>query len=352
MSKVKYLYDYIEHTQEEALNILLQNIEENNHDTYIINNLREHDCFGSEGKDFTPFKNIQTKLEEYNSNLIILQSGYIDTLQLERMFPRIKFIKYSFTYIRYILNELGVDFINNIKIPNEFWRFGLYLNHKPHPWRCELVDSVALLWSDFFSMSTFTWHYIYEEHWGQPYEWKFWKEEVKNINQHEPLIGNKCYELDLSEKHAVQLISESSIDYFFLSDKTVKPLLFKQLFLVHGCIGFHTYLKNHFGFKLYDELFDYSFDMNPNTEYRARQVVKQLKNLHEKYPAEKDWKKMYVSVKDKLNYNQQRCYELLNDKKLNKEWFDFLSEYKNHLPKEVLDFYNGNILPTKKQSLI
>ena len=84
---------------------------------------------------------------------------------------------------------------------------------------------------------------MYEEHWGEPYDWKWWKEEIKNINEHEPLKGNQVYELDLSEKQAVQLISESSIDYFFLSDKTVKPLLFKQLFLVHGCC--FTYLQNH-----------------------------------------------------------------------------------------------------------
>ena len=351
MSKVKYLYDYIEQSQKDSFDILIKSIEENKHDTFIINNLREHDCFNSEN-NFKLFKIINKKLEEYNSNLIILQSGYIDTIQLERLFPQIKFVKYQFTYIRHITNKLGTNFINDIPIPFEFWRFGLYLNHKPHPWRCELVDNVALLWPDFFKMSTFTWHHMYEEHWGEPYDWKWWKEEIKNINEHEPLKGNQVYELDLSEKQAVQLISESSIDYFFLSDKTVKPLLFKQLFLVHGCVGFHTYLQNHFGFKLYDELFDYDFDLNPNSEYRARQVIKQLKNLQEKYPSPKEWKIMYESVKEKLTYNQKRCYELLKDKTLNKDWFNFLDEYKKYLPEKEQKYYDGELYAGEPKTLL
>ena len=63
---------------------------------------------------------------------------------------------------------------------------------------------------------------------------------------------------DIEQKPFFQLVSETTTNHFFLTEKTVKPLLLKQPFLVFGNVGFHKKLKDY-GFKLYDEVFNYDF---------------------------------------------------------------------------------------------
>lgn len=70
----------------------------------------------------------------------------------------------------------------------------------------------------------------------------------------------------------VQLVAESTVDEFFLTEKTAVPLLYNKMFLVVGSKNFHKNLVD-MGFKLYDNIFDYSFDSLDSTEERIEGVV-------------------------------------------------------------------------------
>jgi hypothetical protein len=62
-----------------------------------------------------------------------------------------------------------------------------------------------------------------------------------------------------------------------LTEKSFKPMLYKKPFIILGPRYIHQSLKN-IGFKLYDELFDYSFDDKPYKE-RIDSVITQVKGI-------------------------------------------------------------------------
>ena len=62
-----------------------------------------------------------------------------------------------------------------------------------------------------------------------------------------------------------------------LTEKAYKPMLYKKPFIILGPRYIHQALKN-IGFKLYDELFDYSFDDKPYEE-RLNSVITQIKQI-------------------------------------------------------------------------
>ena len=62
-----------------------------------------------------------------------------------------------------------------------------------------------------------------------------------------------------------------------LTEKAYKPMLYKKPFIILGPRYIHQALKN-MGFKLYDELFDYSFDDKPYKE-RLNSVITQIKEI-------------------------------------------------------------------------
>jgi len=62
-----------------------------------------------------------------------------------------------------------------------------------------------------------------------------------------------------------------------LTEKAYKPMLYKKPFIILGPRYIHQAFKN-MGFKLYDELFDYSFDDKPYKE-RLDSVITQIKGI-------------------------------------------------------------------------
>ena len=62
-----------------------------------------------------------------------------------------------------------------------------------------------------------------------------------------------------------------------ITEKAYKPMLYKKPFIILGPRYIHQALKN-IGFKLYDELFDYSFDDKPYEE-RLNSVITQIKQI-------------------------------------------------------------------------
>lgn len=94
--------------------------------------------------------------------------------------------------------------------------------------------------------------------------------------------------------------TETSVDTFLLSEKTAIPILCGLPTLTLGSRYYHKELKE-LGFKLYDEIFDYSFDSEPDLEKRIQKLMLNVKMVVDN----KDrLDELYNKIKDKLEYNR------------------------------------------------
>jgi len=86
--------------------------------------------------------------------------------------------------------------------------------------------------------------------------------------------------VELYEDTCISLITESyhHDDVFFITEKTIQPIMNSHPFIVNGSTGFNQFLSDQ-GFALYDELFDYSFDSMPSMVNRADFIAKQAANF-------------------------------------------------------------------------
>jgi hypothetical protein len=84
-------------------------------------------------------------------------------------------------------------------------------------------------------------------------------------------------------KSCFNIITESYYDIeakdtSLLTEKTYSCLLHAQPFIIVGCQNIHKKIEDE-GYKLYTDVFDYSFDKLPTIEARTEAIVKQIKNL-------------------------------------------------------------------------
>ena len=84
---------------------------------------------------------------------------------------------------------------------------------------------------------------------------------------------------ELNKKTLIELCVESfTCDYLFITEKTLKPILFKTPFLVMGCPYTLKYLRS-LGFKTFDSVFDESYDEQLIVYDRIDGIVSNLKQI-------------------------------------------------------------------------
>ena len=83
---------------------------------------------------------------------------------------------------------------------------------------------------------------------------------------------------DQFNKSFMQLVTESDEEVVFFSEKTATPILLNKPFLVAGAVNHHKEL-NKLGFVNYDEIFDYSFDLEPNIRIRYEMLLENLTRI-------------------------------------------------------------------------
>ena len=99
-------------------------------------------------------------------------------------------------------------------------------------------------------------------------------------------------------------VGESSIQ---ITEKTVKPLLYKKPFLTISGKGHHEFLKKH-GFELYDELFDYEFDDIEEAPKRISAIEKNIETILSMKT--KDLVHEIDKLDDKLEHNKNNFWRL------------------------------------------
>lgn len=75
---------------------------------------------------------------------------------------------------------------------------------------------------------------------------------------------------------------EKKLDYFcpFLSEKTFKPIVAGQMFVIHGCPGSIVALRKR-GYDVFDDFIDHGYDTTSDTVWRTIRVAEEIKRLSE-----------------------------------------------------------------------
>jgi hypothetical protein len=175
------------------------------------------------------------------------------------------------------------------------------------------------------------------------YQFEYWDQQIMLRDQ----VDGFKHQERLPFEYALsfmQVVPETDNTSFGISEKTAMPLFFNKPFLVAGSMNFHKKLEE-LGFKLYDELFDYSFDSEPDTKIRYDLIAQNVKRYTDKSPQE--LKELYDSVFEKCVYNKRVILRLATDTKLvPKHWQELANHHilNNILeyPADLLNFIRDN----------
>lgn len=194
-------------------------------------------------------------------------------------------------------------------------------NRNPVIARAMLVDLLAK--ENLLNDGIVTFHY------PENYQWKYHDgskllDEIDfTLNPSESTTGNIYYAYSLPESYChgfIDIVCETEArpnytdECYFLSEKSYKPLIVCKPFITLQAQHFHTkYLKEFYGFELYEEMFDYSFDSCENLNDRINGIVENLKRLKSILLNTQAKISIYEKIKDKLVFNKQRLTILAND---------------------------------------
>lgn len=110
----------------------------------------------------------------------------------------------------------------------------------------------------------------------------------------------------------MQLVNESAGHIIIFSEKVVFPLFFNKLFLVSGAVNYHKELQK-LGFVLYDDVFDYSFDSEPDMKTRYTMITANLERLRG-YSKEK-LNELYTLSLSKIEHNKRNLITISSQTK-------------------------------------
>ena len=172
------------------------------------------------------------------------------------------------------------------------------LNYKEHSHRCLMLD--ILKKHKLVKDNIISWHGVDAL---TTYKWKYWKPETMYLTDNFKNTQRQ-HRVPLEYNNALfNLVAESTTDVIFVTEKTWHAILCKKPFIVLGAVGFHRFLKSK-GYKLFEDLIDYSFDQEKNLEKRTEMLVLELKKLEQQ-----DYNSLYQKIKHVCEYNQSLAFQ-------------------------------------------
>ena len=149
------------------------------------------------------------------------------------------------------------------------------LNNRAHYFRSLMMDTLSKY--NLIDNAAITWHD--DNH--RNYEYTHWTPEIKILDSQYRLATGLQFRLPTEFTQSfMQLVAESSELHNIMSEKTCMPLIFGKPFLVLGPVGFHEMLTVEYGFQLYDEIFDYSFDKELDLNIRCDMLLQNVKRMY------------------------------------------------------------------------
>lgn len=211
------------------------------------------------------------------------------------------------------------------------------MNKAPKQHRALLMDMLAK--HDIIDKGVVIWRERIES-----YPFKYWNQTIMLRDQKDGFKHQETLPLEYALSF-MQIVPETDENIFTLSEKASMALLFNKPFLVAGSMHYHQKLKN-MGFKLYDELFDYSFDSESDVKKRFEMIAENVKRYANKTPVE--LQEIYKSVFEKCVYNKRMAFHVATDYTLIPGHWKLLSKHHKYhnivdYPETINDFIKNNV---------
>jgi len=123
--------------------------------------------------------------------------------------------------------------------------------------------------------------------------------------EHNKNIYNLEHKLTQSFLHIVSETMATSY-YPFITEKFLYSIVTRGLFLAYAQPGWHKHLQKYYGFKLYDKIFDYSFDDIENPVKRLIQLVETISKFSKL--SSDAWRDLYLMEQDTIEYNYEHYF--------------------------------------------
>jgi hypothetical protein len=179
------------------------------------------------------------------------------------------------------------------------------LNNRAHYFRSLMMDTLAKY--NLIDNAAITWHEP-----NTNYDYKYWTPKIKILDAQYRLSTGLHFILPNEYSQSfMQLIAESSVVHNIMSEKTCMPLIFGKPFLVFGPMGFHEMLLVEYGFQLYDEIFDYSFDKVQDLDTRCDMLLQNVKRIYNL--SSDELQVLHSKILPKILYNRDLARRLALD---------------------------------------
>jgi len=188
----------------------------------------------------------------------------------------------------------------------EYKHYFTSLNNRPRPHRIQTMDLLAKY--DLIDGNAIS--FLAEGSSLKTLNFSIWKPKILKLSDGYKYPSAVSFTGNEYLDSFAQLITETTDQCFFLTEKTLLPLMIGKPFIACNIQGFHKILKR-LGFELYDEIFDYSFDSEPDQTKRFDMAIQNFVELS-KIP-KKDLKHLYNKVRDKLLFNRMKTLAIPTD---------------------------------------
>ena len=281
-------------------------------------------------------------LKERNIEMFVVHSEYDTiTFQIENM----HILRWKTSLLHYCNSSVEFrykDIIENVKInDSNFKKLFNSLNLGVRPARVTLLDNLYKY--GLFDYGDISWNHITKD---DPFKdmglvFNYWNEErlTLDLETIEPTSEEQIHDTHLWTDYYLEskclftvqtesIVRDNPSESHFLSEKTWKPLILGQPFITIGSPGYYEYLQS-FGFKLYDEIIDYSFDKVSDNESRIEQIVIELSKLKDR-----NYDELYSLIKEKVEYNRNLAISITkNDKYIPQKFKELYNIHKESFKK-------------------
>ena len=312
--------------------------------------------------DYTTYKNHPQNIQNFENKLIendvicyvVLGTEYNDKKFLNYKTNPIKNFKILFWptallhYTYYGMVNFYGDIENSIISYENFNKIYLNLNNHATEHRSFLIDYLSKY--DLMNHGINTWNTALNKY---EYPYENWKPKILKFDEFDTKQLQKSFSKNLINSGALfNLVTEThyNTDNIFYTEKTFKPLLLGQPFLILGNVNQNLNLSKY-GFAVYDKIIDYSFDKIYDLKFRILGIIDNLMKL--KYM---DLNDVYELIKHEIEYNRKLAISIIKkDPYIPKEINDLYLNYGDYflnLFKPFNENYNSGFGITKKLNLI
>ena len=281
--------------------------------------------------DYQLLIDFDNELEKSNKNFYVVAGGYETKIHNELLnemnLKRFKVLYWPTYLIEHTCQQLNAEYAegmdlgfnqdynvenwNEVVINKNFEKLYIHFNGKPRIHRLMVMD--LLVKQDLFDLGDNSWNFmgcLSDIVSRDKYIPQYWKEEIINLDNY--TSNTKTHRDEFSDKILnpnclFNLVGETSMDVPYVTEKIFRCLFIKQPFIAYGAKRINKEILNY-GFKLFDNIIDYSFDDIDEPIERFDKMLQELKKFKDL-----DYNELYNKMEDVMDYNKNRLFEILKN---------------------------------------